>query len=231
MITLKDIFPSAPSDYRYAWISSFLLALVFAPFIFAFKNSATWLITLPLCIGGLVISLVELRRIDCPDDGPSHLVTFSRENKGLRNYSDLLALDVRPKKRGSKQQLALPLFPNFDDPTPSNSIRIFKDKGGHEVPTIPCDRFSALLIKYLMDNADYATDKGLNACLERFKLMGGNALAVEQFFKDRVLRDIIKSDIRGNLLAQISKGGEKVVRDLLKSAEEAQERAEQEKAL
>jgi hypothetical protein len=215
--------PSSLSDYRYAWIASFVISVVITPYILAFKDSAPWLIAVPLSIGAVIIVFVELRSQHLfSDDTSSHLVTMPEGYKGLREYQNLLTLDVRPRKKSSKNQL--PLFPGFDDPTPSNSLRILKDKDGNEIPTIPCDRFSALLIAYLMDNADNATDKGLQTALLRFKTMGESSVAIERFLKDKVLRDIIKSDVRGNLLTQIGKGGEKVVRDLLKTIEDSGEK-------
>jgi hypothetical protein len=118
------------------------------------------------------------------------------------------------------------LFPGFPEPSPTNSIRTVQDGAGNELPIINCDRYSALLIEYLMANLDKATEHALLAGLARFGQMGGRANDIHIFITDKAIREIVKSDFRGNLLTLVAKGGEKVVKDLVKAAEAANEVAD-----
>jgi hypothetical protein len=208
--------PANAGDYRFAWIFSFLLAIVAAPFIVAFKHTAPWLIAVPLGVGTVVIFLYELRAAFHLGDSDL-LEIFPPGFSGLTSYSQMLALEIQPRKKVPKEQLHL--FPGFVDTTPANSIRILQDESGREIAIVNCDRYSALLVSYLLDNIDKVTDKSLRAGLSRFGKLGKGQSDIQIFVQDKTVREAVKSDFRGNILTLISKGGEKVVKDLLKTSE------------
>lgn len=215
---LYSELPKSVGDYRFAWVFSFLLATAFAPFIIIFKQSAPWLIVVPLAVGAVVIFAHEwmaVSKID-PSDA-EHLVTVPAGYLGLKSYEDFFALEIKPKPREGKGQL--PLFPGFIEATPAKSIHFIEDDTGRQIAVIPCDRYSALLITYLLDNLDKVTEKSLSAGLARFGKLGKGNSDIKMFVQDRAIREVIKSDFRGNLLSLVSKGGEKVVKDLLKAVE------------
>jgi len=213
------LLPRESGDYKVVWVIASFVALLFTPFVVIFRDTAPWFIAVPLALGGLLIVLYEAHNAGLlsrrqPSDV---LVCLPEEYRGLIAYEKLMALEIKPRKKISKDQLLL--FPGFPEPTPTNSIRMVQDEAGNKLPIINCDRYSALLIEYLMANLDKATEHALLAGLERFGQMGGRANAIHIFITDKAIRETVKSDFRGNLLTLVAKGGEKVVKDLVKAAE------------
>lgn len=211
--------PKSSGDYSAAWIIAATTAIVYAFWIVVLKDSASpsALLSLPIWVGVVMVISYECWAAGLFQRREKHLVVMEKE-QGLRAYTEMLALDVRASKKSKQQML---LFPGFEEPSSQNSLRLLKDAGGRDIPSISCERFSALLVTHLMFNLDKATEKGLGTSLARFEKMGGDAKAVRLFLEDKTIREIIKADIRGNVLTQISKGGEKVIKDLLKTIEEA----------
>lgn len=213
-------FPKAPKDvgdYRFAWAVSFALAIVSAPAIILYKQSAPWLIAVPLSLGTIFIVIYEFRTAFSSQSVSEVLVTFPPSFVGQSAYSRLLSLEIQPKTKVPKEQL--PLFPGFTDTTAAKSLRLIRDEKGQEIAVVSCDRFSALLVTYLLDNMDKATEKSLRAGLARFGELGKSHSDINIFVYDKTIREVIKSDFRGNLVTLVSKGGEKVIKDLLKSLE------------
>jgi hypothetical protein len=211
--------PAYAGDYRFAWIFSFALATAVAPFVVIFKDSAPWLITVFLALGAIVIFVYEaVASYSVEPNDLDFLVSLPKNYSGLKAYEHFLALEVQPKRKDPKNQLSL--FPGFTDPTATNSLRVIEDKAtGKPMIVVNCDRYSALLITYLLDNLDKATEKSLRAGLVRFGKLGKSETDIQLFVHDKGIREAIKSDFRGNLVALVCKGGEKVVKDLLKVSE------------
>ena len=107
---LNSAFPKSAGDYRFAWLFSFLLAIALAPFIVYFKQSAPWLIAVPLALGAAVIlahEWVASSRVDPTDAEPFVIVPAGYS--GLKSYQEFFALEIKPKQKEGKGQL--PLFP------------------------------------------------------------------------------------------------------------------------
>src|SRR5581483_8386802 len=184
------------------------------------KDTVPWLIALPLGIGAIVIVAYEWAASKRSElTGSDVLVTVPSDFVGLKSYDQLLALEVKPLKKEPKGQLRLPLFPGFQETTPANAIRTIIDEAGNKIEVVNCDRYSALLVTYLLEHLDSATDKSLAAGLHRFGALNKGDNAIQALLQDKGVREAIKSDFRGNLLALVSKGGEKVVKDLIKTIE------------
>jgi hypothetical protein len=217
--------PKAAGDYRAVWVGAFLIAILFAPYVVLFRETAPWLIAIPIVLGCLAVIAYEMRNSGFwQREESEHLETMEAEHEGLKRYDRLLSLDVRPPSKVPRNQLAL--FPGFEQATPHNSVRMLLDSHNNEIPTVSCERYSALLVSYMMSNVDKATDKALSAAVKRFCKMGRSATEIHLVLDNQIYRDIIKADVRGNLLTQISKGGEKVAKDLLKAVQEAREKEE-----
>src|ERR1043166_701833 len=210
--------PGQATTYRFSWIFSFSLAIVAAPFVVFYKQSAPWLIVVPIALGAAVILAYEFWIAFGRSRDSGMLVSIPSGYKGTMNYDQLLALEIHPKKRVPKEQLQL--FPGFEETTASTSVRIIADESGKEIAVVSCNRFSALRITYLLDNMDKATEKSLRAGLSRFGQMAPGQSDVQLFVHDKTVREAIKADFRGNLVTLVSKGGEKVIKDLLKTLEE-----------
>jgi hypothetical protein len=227
---LISIMPRQSGDYRFGWIFSFLLAIISAPFIVVFQHSAPWLISVPIVFGAAVILVSEWKfSAELPPDREA-LESIPKGFAGIKSYEQFLALTIQFGKKSSKNQLSL--FEAFPEPTSSNSIRTLYDSGNKEIAAVNCDRFSALLVTYLLENLDTATEKSLRAGLERFGEMGKGRSDIQMFVHDKNIREAIKADFRGNLITLVSKGGEKVVKDLLKAIaieKEKREKLEKEK--
>ena len=175
------------------------------------------MIVVPLVLGTGVIVIYEFRAAFSSRLDLEVLVTCPSSFIGQPAYSQLLSLEIHPKAKVPKEQLSL--FPGFAETTPANSLRLMKDEKGKEIAVVSCDRFSALLVTYLLDNMDKATEKSLRAGLVRFGDLGKGQSDIQIFVHDKTIREVIKSDFRGNLVTLVSKGGEKVIKDLLKSLE------------
>jgi hypothetical protein len=221
----ERLLPKLPvhaGDYRFAWIFSFALATAAAPLVVIFKDSAPWLMAIFLALGAIVVFVYEaIASYSVEPNDLDFLVSLPKGFAGLKSYEHFLALEVPPRKKIPKNQLSL--FPGFTEPTPTNSIRVIEDKStGKPMLIVNCDRYSALLITYLLDNLDKATEKSLQAGLVRFGKLGKGESDIQLFVQDKGIREAIKSDFRGNLVTLISKGGEKVAKDLLKTLETKQ---------
>ena len=214
-MSLLRLAPKSAGDYRLAWIFSIAVAVIAAPFVVLFKESTPWLIGVPLCIGIAIILIYEYWAVFELSAEHDFLITLSNEYKGIFSYDRLIALEVKENKAVPKGQLAL--FPSFQEPTPRNALRKLVDEAGQPITVVSADRFSALLVTFLIDNMDKATEKSLKAGLARFGKIGGHQSDLQSFVHDKVIREVIKSDFRGNLATLVSKGGEKIIKDLLKA--------------
>jgi hypothetical protein len=225
---LISIMPRQSGDYRFGWMFSFLVAIVFAPLIVIFQHSAPWLITVPIIFGAAVILISEWKISAEPPTDTEAFESIPKGFAGIKSYEQFLALTVQFGKKSSKNQLQL--FEAFPEPTSVNSIRTLYDSENKEIAAVNCDRFSALLITYLLENLDTATEKSLRAGLARFGEMGKGRSDIQMFVHDKNIREAIKADFRGNLVTLVSKSGEKVVKDLLKAVAAEKEKLAKEKA-
>jgi hypothetical protein len=206
--------PRHSGDYRFGWIFSFVVAIVFAPFVVIFQHSVPWLIAVPIILGAAVIFFLEWKATAKTSADTDIFESLPKGFAGIKSYEQLVALEIHPPRKVSKNQL--PLFPAFPETTSINSVRILYDAHNKEISAVNCDRYSALLITYLLDNLDSATEKSLRAGLSRFGELGKGSSDIKMFVHDKTIREAIKADFRGNLVTLIAKGGEKVVKDLLK---------------
>ena len=212
--------PKSDGDYRFAWIVAAGLSIFCAPLVVLFEKQAPLLIAVPIVLGALLIATYELKAEGFIGQSRAHdvLVTLPAGFEGLRAYNDLLALTVRPRPKVPKNQLSL--FPGFEEPTPGNSVQVLLDSKGREIPTVNCERYSAMVLARLAEHLDKGTEKGLAAALARFASMSQRPTDLQLLLQDKTLREIIVNDIRGNVLVEITKASEKVAKDIMKSAGE-----------
>ncbi len=207
--------PRQAGDYRFGWVFSFLVAIVSAPFIVAFQHSLPWLIAVPIVLGVALIAVSEWK-VCAAMPSQEFFESIPKGYSGIKSYEQLVALEIHPPRKSSKNQL--PLFEAFPETTAVNSIRTLYDSANKEIAVVNCDRYAALLIAYLIENLDAATEKSLRAGLARFGELGKGRSDI-QTFNDKAIRETIKADFRGNLLTLVSKGGERVLKDLLKAVD------------
>src|SRR5947207_519758 len=101
---LITCLPAHSGDYRFAWIISFLIAIIAAPFILVFKETVPWLIAIPIVIGAGIIFIYEFRASShLWPSGLDLLVTFPASFEGLKSYEQFLALAIQqPRKKVPK---------------------------------------------------------------------------------------------------------------------------------
>jgi hypothetical protein len=196
------------------WAIAIVLASITTPFIVAFKDSAPWIIYLFLGIAAVLMLFLELTiqgfiRFHRASDFESVAEGFLP----MKDYESSVALAVRPKVEIPKGQLEL--FPAFPKATPRNAVRVLKDDNGNDIFVVSAERFSALLVSYLLEHADKATERALLVGLQRFARKSINS-DLQLFIKDKAIREAIKSDFRGNIVTVMSRGGDKILKDILK---------------
>lgn len=138
-------------------------------------------------IGAVVIFILEWKASAIKPADTEIFESLPKGFAGIKSYEQLVALEIHPPRKSSKNQL--PLFSAFPETTSVNSIRTLYDNGDKEIAAVNCDRFSALLITYLLDNLDNATEKSLRAGLSRFGELGKGDSDIKMFVHDKTIRE------------------------------------------
>jgi len=224
MSSLARPIEASESSYRVAWLIGIAIATLSTPFVVVFKATAPWIILIPITIGAFLVTVLEFRLLKLPK--PLKRFLYAEPNaeeaptdfQMLRKYDELMALDIKPPKRKiPKEQLA---FKGFPEAKPSNSVRYLSDEEGRKVAVISCEKFSALMITYLVEHVDESTDVALRNGLDKFSKSESVKREIEMFLQDKTVREVVKAQFRGNMAMTIAKGGQKVVKDLAKVMEE-----------
>src|SRR6266568_8163578 len=95
--------PKDLGDYRAAWIFSFLVAITAAPFVVAFKQTAPWIIAIPIALGAAVILIYEFCAVFSPTHETDLVVTIPSGFSGMLSYEQMLALEIHPKRKIPKE--------------------------------------------------------------------------------------------------------------------------------
>jgi hypothetical protein len=223
--TFKRLAEKDRESYSVTWLVAFGIAIVIAPFVMQYRTASPWIVCGAIGIASFGFFLLELRSCGLFERRSADtLVKMSDQFQLLAHYEDMLTLAVQPKAKLPRGQLA---FPNFPEATPQGSIRMLIDERSTSVPAINCEKYSALLVSYVLEHLDKATEKSLAAGMERFSMMHGGRNELQKYFHDKAVREAIKADFRGNLVSLIAKGGDKVVKDLIKEVESAKQRQAQ----
>ena len=215
----------AEEDKMFAriWIIAAIVATVSTPFVVLWKESLPWLITIPISIGVVIVFASEFRRqLQMREDSETSLVTISAlppDYKGIGAYEESVALEIKPLRRGAKGQLDMFEAMNAED-FPQTKVRVFRNALGKEVYVVNCNRFVELMVSKLVDDVDKAAEHALAMAWKRYRQDTKDREELRKFL-DKTVRETIKSDFRGNALIIFSKTGEKVMKELVASAEEA----------
>jgi hypothetical protein len=88
---------------------------------------------------------------------------------------------------------------------------------------IDCDRFVALLLERMTEDANKAAEHALTMGIKRYGKTRPLEANVEKILSDKTVVEVIKSDFRGNMLMVINRTGEKIIRELTKQAKKGEE--------
>ncbi|MGA2137523.1 MAG: hypothetical protein ABSH14_01550 [Verrucomicrobiia bacterium] len=208
--------------FRRIWLIAAITATIGAPMVASFRVPAPWLIAVPISIGILVVVFMEFAP-DTQDQTPDSQIhgpvsAIPEGFQGLAAYKGAFALEIKRRKRVPKGQLS------FDglvvEVRPTRKAQFATDDTGKEILIVDCDRFVGMLVSRLIEDADKAAEHALAVAWQRFGKAAGEHSDIKIFIEDKTVREAIKSDFRGNILTIIAHSGEKIVKELLKDAEE-----------
>ena len=71
-------------------------------------------------------------------------------------------------------------------------------------------------MKQAIEDSDKATEASLRIAAHRYGELHGISPELEQFLRDKGVLDVMKSDFRGNISANLNRACEAVIRDLIR---------------
>jgi len=190
------------------WMIAICAAIVGAIPVAIFKNSAPWLIAVPICLGTIIALVFETwdsikpqvfdsayGRISGPASGiPSGL-------EGLQEYQNFSL-----QFQGAGEAEGQGLFSFLQSrPQPTRKPRRVQLASGEEISVIGVDRYVELLVDRLLRDSDAIVEHALTMGATRF---GGSGKL------SKVILETIQSDFRGNWLTVVSRDAELVIREL-----------------
>lgn len=205
------------------WLIAAIVATIATPFVVLWKDSAPWLISVPISIGVIIVFTLEFRRqfqtrrIEEPAE--KHFSVLPADYRGMGAFEESVVLELKSTKKAAKGQLDMFEEMNPED-FPQTKVRVFKDAKGREVYAINCSRFVELMVSRLMEDVDKAAEHALAMAWKRYRQGTANREELRRFL-DKTIRETIKSDFRGNALIIFSKTGEKVIKELVATVEES----------
>jgi hypothetical protein len=209
------------------WAVALITAVVSAVPVALTRHSEPYVIMYPILIGAGFCVAVELyRKLKTQRDAAASLmpaIPVERFGSGFSNFADLreiavveLAVPEPTTKRQSGAQLELVGAGfHFEQRAPSKEkFRIFRTPEGKELIALDCDRFSAMLTTEALGAFDASFEKSLEITLMRFS---GSSMKEDQLFAltDDTAKDILKTDIRGNLATFLARTNDHLVKMVL----------------
>lgn len=190
------------------WMIAICTAIIGAIPVTIFKNTAPWLIAVPICIGTIVAlgfeiwDLMKRRgfvssygRISGPASGiPSGL-------EGLQEYQNF-SLQLQYPGDTEGQSLFSFLNSRAQPPRKPRKIQL---ASGDEISVVSVDRYVELLVDRLLRDSDAIVEHAMTMGATRF---GGSGKL------SKVILETIQADFRGNWLTVVSRDAELVIRDL-----------------
>jgi hypothetical protein len=151
------------------------------------------------------------------------LETFGSKFQNFAGFRELAVVELTIREPKTKQQAdaQLELGFLFEQKRPSvEKFRIFRTPDGKQLIALDCDRFSAMLTSEALESFDRSFEKSLEATLLRF---AGSSIPKEHFFAltNETSKDILKSDIRGNLATYLAKTNDHLFKRVLEELRRA----------
>jgi hypothetical protein len=209
---------------RVTWLIAVGTALILSLPVALARDSAPQAMTAAVIGAGIVPiimyvrSLIVARRKAATT--PDSSGTLEKFDATFCNFADAEELAVveltfregaRPKS-GAKQ---LELGFEFETRNPTKErFRIFQTAAGKQLIALDCERFSAMLTSEAIESFDKSFDKSLETTLLR---LSGSAIAKDHLYvlTNETARDLLKSDVRGNLVAYLSRTNDLLIKRVL----------------
>jgi hypothetical protein len=214
------------------WAVGILCAIVGAVPVAMARQSAPYAIIYPILFGGLaavVIALIRRQGESMPKETiHRHLEAFTPQFSNFANLQEIAVVELTVSGGGKKSALNAQMDFGFEFEQKRSSkekFRIFRTDEGTQLIALDCDRFSAMLTAETLESFDRSFEKSLEATLLRFS---NSTIPKEHLFAitNEMARDILKSDIRGNLATYLSKTNDHLFRRVIDELRKASTKKE-----
>jgi hypothetical protein len=191
------------------------IALLFALPAAALPKFSLWFVFGGILSCVLVAMYLELKS-EQEEEKEELLAVLPAEYEGLGSFADVVFLELKqPSQPGQLEWTSI--------------VGMQKDRGQRKTATVvhlagknhylvDSDRFVALLLDKMMQDADKAAEHAILMGMKRYGDVRTIDRELERFLSDKTVIEVIKSDFRGNMLMVINRSGEKVIRELIKKA-------------
>jgi hypothetical protein len=200
-----------------------LVGFMFAVPAAAFPNYALWFVIAGM-LAGVSIALYLEFKSDQKEEVTGLLAELPAEFEGLGAFKDIVYLEIQKHLQSGQLE--------FDEPTilklqsqrkKQNKLATVVQLSGKNHYLVDCDRFIALLLDKMTEDANKAAEHALAMGIKRYGSVQTVNKELERLLSDKSVVEVIKSDFRGNMLMVINRSGEKVVRELIKQAKKSEE--------
>ena len=192
-----------------------LVALLFAFPAAAFPKFSILFVVIGTATGVLIALFLELQS-EQAQDVDDVLVALPAEYEGLGSFKDIVFLELKqPSQPG---QLEMPSIIGMQKDRGQRKTTVVVHLAGKNHYLVDCDRFVALLLDKMTEDADRAAEHAILMGMRRYGSVRLIDKELERFLSDKSVVEVIKSDFRGNMLMVINRSGEKIIRELIKKA-------------
>lgn len=197
-----------------------LIALLFALPAAAFPSFSVLFLSLGAVLGILTCVYLEVRCELKSDEKVKNqlLAELPPEYEGLASFKEIAMLELRNEPPPG--QLELPTMVAPQHKTPRKTAAVVRSLEGKNLYLIDCDRFVALLLDRMTEDANKAVEHAMAMGLKRYGKAQTVSKELERFLSDSNVIEVVKSDFRGNMLMIINRAGEKSIRELIKKAQQ-----------
>jgi hypothetical protein len=200
-----------------------LVGLLFALPAAALPAYSVWFVAAGLCCG-LGIALYLEFRSEEKEEVQELLATLPAEYEGLGSFKDMVYLEIQKPAQSGQLEFAEPTIAKMQEKLKKqNKMATVVHLAGKNHYLIDCDRFIALLLDKMTEDANKAAEHALIMGIKRYGTVEKISQEVERILSDKSVIEVIKSDFRGNMLMVINRSGEKVIRELIKQAKKAEQ--------
>ena len=199
---------------------AFMCALIGAVPVAFSRDTAPYAIAYPILVGGVLCvaaAFLSKRRAVADKPHDPHIESFDANFDNFTSLQELAVVELTVRDTGKKQvsDAQLDLGFQFDiKRSPTEKFRLFRTAEGVQLIALDCDRFSAMLTAETLESFDRSFEKSLEATLLRFS---GSSIPKEHLFAitNETAKDILKSDIRGNLATYLAKTNDHLFRRVI----------------
>jgi hypothetical protein len=196
------------------WLTAILVAIVLGVPSAFFAEKYPWVIAIPIAVGTLAVIVPEILGLLPPTGEQLPLIRMPRDYLGLSRYKGYAAIGLPTEEEEPDQQIFE--FVNTPRRKPNKFPAIVKDEHGNDIVVIDAERFISLVVGQTADTTDRVAEATLKMAVHRYGETHGISDELERFLRDRTVLDVIKSDFRGNVSANLNNACESVIRALIK---------------